>query len=195
VSPRDLDPVRRRLLGAAAAVAATGASRARAEPIRADHGRVTPPVPLPPIGLRCADGQASTLAALVQGRATALHLMFATCSTVCPIQGAIFERIQSLLPDQERRGILLLSISIDPTDDTPAAMREWLARFHARSGWVAAAPAATELDRLLEVFGQGRNAVENHATQVNIVDRSGQLVYRTPQLPSAESVADILCRV
>jgi protein SCO1/2 len=156
---------------------------------------VIPPVPLPPIGLRCADGQSTDLAALVQGRATALHLMYATCSTVCPIQGAIFERVQALLPDQDRKGILLLSLSIDPLDDTPATLRDWLGRFHARGGWVAAAPAFAQLDRLLEVFGQGRNAVENHATQVNIIDRGGQLVYRTPQLPSADSVADILRRI
>jgi protein SCO1/2 len=48
---------------------------------------------------------------------------------------------------------------------------------------------------VLEVFGQGRDAVDNHATQVNIIDRRGDLVFRTPELPSADSIANILRRV
>ena len=135
------------------------------------------------------------MAALLQGRATALHLMFTGCSTVCPIQGAVFQRVQELLPDQLAPSRQLLSLSIDPLGDTPAAMSAWLRRFKAQDGWIAAAPAPRDLDRILELFGQGRNAVESHSTQVNIINRQGELVWRTPQLPSAESIADLLRRV
>jgi len=190
--------------GAAAAItAALGArfaSPAQAQApgeqtVSADHGRVIPPLPMPSMPLQCADGRQADLATLLQGRATAVHLMFTGCSSVCPIQGAIFQRVQSLLPDQSARGILLLSLSIDPFGDTPAAMRAWLKKFDARDGWIAAAPAPDDLDRLLALFGQGRSAVENHATQVNIVNRRGELIWRTPQLPPAESIAQFLQRV
>jgi protein SCO1/2 len=86
-------------------------------------------------------------------------------------------------------------LSIDPIDDTPAAMRAWLKRFDARDGWIAVAPEASDLNALLDLFGQGRNAVESHATQVNIINRRGELIWRTPQLPSADSIADILRKV
>ena len=172
-----------------------GSPRATAQLVNADHGRINPPVPMPDVTVRCADGRAASLAALVQGRATALHLMFTGCSTVCPIQGAIFQRLQSLLSDQVARGIQLLSLSIDPQGDTPAAMRSWLQRFDAHDGWIAVAPDSKDLDRLLELFGQGRNPVESHATQVNIIDRRGELVWRTRELPSADSIADILRKV
>jgi protein SCO1/2 len=121
--------------------------------------------------------------------------MFTGCSSVCPIQGAIFERVQTLLPDQRERGIQLLSLSIDPLSDTPAVMKAWLERFGAREGWIAAAPQVGDLDRMRDLFGQGQGAVENHATQVNIIDRSGALVFKTRQLPSADSIADILRKV
>jgi protein SCO1/2 len=88
-----------------------------------------------------------------------------------------------------------MSLSIDPILDTPRAMRAWLERFDARDGWIAVAPKPADLDRMLEVFGQGRDAVDNHATQVNIIDRRGDLVFRTPELPSADSIANILRRV
>jgi protein SCO1/2 len=121
--------------------------------------------------------------------------MFTGCSSVCPIQGAIFERVQALTPHRQERRIQLLSLSIDPMADTPRAMRAWLERFHASNGWTALAPDPKDLNRVLDLFGQGPEAVENHATQVNIIDREGQLVFRTPELPSADSIANILNRM
>ena len=187
---------RRFCLGAAAAAAAAWLGAGVAAPaVNADHGRVIPPIPIPDIAVRCADGRTASIAALVRGRVTALHLMFTGCSTVCPIQGAIFQRLQSLLPDQGERRIQLLSLSIDPLSDTPAAMRAWLARADARPGWIAAAPDIRDLDRLQELFGQGRNAVENHATQVNVIDRRGELIWRSSQLPSPDALAAVLRQV
>jgi protein SCO1/2 len=180
-----------------ACVAAVGAAlMARAHAVvSADHGRVEPPVPIPEVPVLCSDGRQANLAGLLKGHATALHLMFTGCSTVCPIQGAIFERVQSLLPDPQRSGIQLLSLSIDPLADTPGALRAWLEKFDAHAGWIAAAPAAGDLERILDLFGQGPNSVENHVTQVNIIDRRGNLVFRTQQLPSADSIAALLREV
>jgi protein SCO1/2 len=60
---------------------------------------------------------------------------------------------------------------------------------------MAVAPAPKDLARLLDLFGAGRNAADSHATQVNIIDRRADLVFRTPELPSADAIADILRRV
>jgi protein SCO1/2 len=194
-----VDLTRRRVCaGGAAALAALGAviaPRARAQRVAADHGRVIPPVPVPDFKVRRADGGQASLAGLLQGRVTALQLIFTACSTVCPIQGAIFERLQSLLPDQRERGIQLLSLSIDPLSDTPSAMQAWLKRFDARDGWVAVAPQPADLGRLLDLFGQGRNAVDDHVTQVNIINRVAELVFRTGPLPPADSLADLLKKI
>jgi protein SCO1/2 len=195
------DLARRRVcVGAAAACAAalyvSVARHAHAVLVAADHGRIDPPVPIPDIPVRRAgDGASAGLAGLLRGWATALHLMFTGCSSVCPIQGAIFERVQDLLPDQQARGIQLMSLSIDPLGDTPRAMREWLKRFDARDGWIAVAPAPKDRDRLLDLFGAGRNTADSHTTQVNIIDRRANLVFRTPELPSADAIANILLRV
>jgi protein SCO1/2 len=207
LNARPIDLVRRRLCAAAAWAAAIGAAPAcatddgalsaqgRAPPVRADHGRVSPPVKVPDFPVWRSDGPVASLADLLQNRATALHLMFTGCSSICPIQGAIFERVQRLLPDQVAHGIQLLSLSIDPGGDTPAALRAWLSRFGARVGWSAVAPRVADLAGVLDVFGGGRDAVDDHATEVNLIDRSGSLVFRTPQLPSADAIADLLLRL
>jgi protein SCO1/2 len=186
-------------VGAAAAcvsIVGFGLVDANAAAVAADHGRVDPPVPIPDLPVRRAgDGAPTGLARLLRGRATALHLMFTGCSSVCPIQGAIFERVQALLPDQQARAIQLISLSIDPLLDTPQALRDWLARYDAREGWIAVAPDLKDLGRMLDVFGPGRDAIETHATQVSIINRQAELVFRTPELPSAEAIANLLCKV
>ena len=74
-------------------------------------------------------------------------------------------------------------------------MQAWLKRFNAQDGWIAVAPRVGDLDRLLALFGGGRGSVDDHSTQVNIIDRRGELVFKTPALPSADSIAGILRKV
>jgi protein SCO1/2 len=160
-----------------------------------DHGRIRPPLPAPDIALVAQDGAGTTLPRLLANRVTALQLMFTACTTTCPIQGAIFARVQKLIPDQLARGIQLVSLSVDPANDTSAALSRWLRRFGARPGWRAASPRPADVDQVRAFFGAGRTASDNHSTQVQLFDRSGALVWRTGELPEAEEVAGLLERL
>jgi protein SCO1 len=156
------------------------------------HGRVDPPVPVPEIAVIRHDGVATTLSALSAGHATALQVMFTACTTTCPIQGAIFARVQRLFPDQVAHGVQLLSVSVDPAHDDPRALASWLRRFHARPGWVAAAPGLADVERLRDFSGRGASASDNHATQVALLSRDARLVWRTSELPDAQEIVAAL---
>ncbi|MES1172153.1 MAG: SCO family protein [Bacteroidota bacterium] len=169
-------------------------SVARAQPPAADHGRVNPPVPAPPVSLLRHDGVSSSLPALAKHHATALQLMFTACTTTCPIQGAIFARVQKLIPDQVARGIQLISLTVDPRNDTPEVLTRWLRRFQARPGWISAASHPKDVDTI-KAFAGGRNSpLDNHSTQVQILNRDGGLIWRTGDLPEAEEIAALLKR-
>jgi protein SCO1/2 len=188
---RDLGRRLGTLLGAVSLAAALPRS-GRAAAVAGEHGRIVPPLPVPALPVTCADGRRRDLNALLQGRTTVLQLMYTGCTTVCPIQGAIFQRLQSLLPADGASTVQLLSLSIAPLADTPAALRDWLAKFNAGPRWLAVAPQVQDLGRLTDLFGQGRNAVESHTTQVNIVDPQARLVWRSPPLPSPDAIAAVL---
>lgn len=161
-----------------------------------EHGRVNPPLPPPDVPVVCHDGRRSRLRALVRGRVTALHPMFTSCTATCPIQGAVLAKVQKLLPDRAARGIQFLSLSIDPQRDSPQALRDWLARFRAGPGWIAAAPAAvSDLPALRAFSGPGKNTADPHTTRVLVLNREGLLVWRTFDLPDASEIADILRKV
>jgi protein SCO1/2 len=164
-------------------------------PTVGDHGKVRPPRPVPDVPLVSNSGAATSLPALVADRATAVQLMFTQCTTTCPIQAAIFERVQQLVPGMQAKGIQLLSISVDPQADTPKALTRWLHRFHAGPGWIAAAPSVEDGPRLQSFFGAPGSGFAGHSTQVNILDRQGRLVWRTVELPTAEEIASVLQKI
>jgi protein SCO1/2 len=183
------------MAAAAATAFIAGRSGAVQTPGNDHDGRVYPPRPVPDIPVRCADGRSASLRALLQGKATALHLIFTQCTTTCPIQGAIFEKVQDLLPEQTAHGVQLLSLSIDSEADTPEALHKWLERFHARPGWVAAVPRMEDLKAVRTFFSDGGREVGNHITQVQIIDRNGALIWHTFDLPSADSIVVMLRRM
>jgi protein SCO1/2 len=68
------------------------------------------------------------------GRAVVLNFVFTSCSSVCPLMSQIFAQFDSKL-GAERARVHLMSISIDPEQDTPARLREYARRFHAGPEW------------------------------------------------------------
>ena len=165
---------------------------ASAQPAHIRFGPVRPPLPVPNIPVVRHDAVSCTLADLVNQYVTAVQLVFTSCQATCPIQGAIFSRVQKLIPDRASRGIRLLTLSVDPQHDIPRALTAWLQNFEAGPGWIAAAPLWNALDQMRAFFGPGSSLADNHSTQVSVIDRKGQLIWRTPPLPSAEDVADLL---
>ena len=182
---------RRDLLRAAAAMTAT----ARLGTVHAHGGLVLPPLAPPPaMRLRMHDGRTLSPSALLEGRVTALQLMFTGCSATCPIQGALFAEVErQLLARRTVPGdVQLISASIDVLGDDPAALAGWLGRFGARGLWRATTPAVSDLDRWLD-FLQGRRAgADRHTTQVYLFDRRGRLALRTVDLPPPQEVVRLL---
>jgi protein SCO1/2 len=163
-------------------------------PIIRGHGQIKPPLPVPDMALMRHDGASIRLLSQLRGRVTAVQLIFTSCTTTCPIEAAIFQRVQNMLPNMNAQGIQLLSLSVDPETDTPGALSAWRHRYHASSNWIAAVPLKAEVPGLRDFFQNGGNS-SDHSTQVHIIDREGRLVWRTYELPAAQEVAAVLQKV
>ena len=190
----DRDPTRRRLLAGALAAGCVAAWPRRGA-AHATFGPVQPAALPPAVQLTGSDGRPYALRDALQGRITAVQLMFTTCSATCPIQGAVFADLQGRLAKGPAE-LRLLSLSIDPLGDSPAALRAWLGRFGAApQRWSAAIPRMADLDALLD-FLRGRAAgADRHTPQVYLFDRKGRLVYRSADLPSGADLQRLLERV
>jgi protein SCO1/2 len=144
--------------------------------------------------LRRHDGAARTLTAQLRGAVTAVQLMFTGCSTVCPIQGALFAALQVAMAAEHGTTLRLLSLSVDPLADDPAALSAWLRRFGAGPAWSAAAPTHEALEGMLSLFKGAATAGDRHTGQVHVFDREARLAWRTSELPPTAEVMAALRR-
>jgi protein SCO1/2 len=71
---------------------------------------------------------------LDDGRPTVLNFIYTTCPGICPLMSQVFSRFQSRL-GAEREKVHMVSISIDPEQDTPARLRKYAKQFAAGSQW------------------------------------------------------------
>jgi protein SCO1 len=90
---------------------------------------------LPAVSLVREDGKSVALAdALNDRRPVVLTFIYTTCTTVCPLTSQTLSELQHKL-GASRDSVHLVSISIDPEEDTPAKLREYAQRYGAGPEW------------------------------------------------------------
>jgi protein SCO1/2 len=91
---------------------------------------------------------------LVQDRTVAMSFIFTTCKTICPPIGANFGKLQNELRarygDELGKEIQLISVTVDPTTDTPERLKAWGETFGAGPGWSLVTGNKSDVDRLLK---------------------------------------------
>ena len=80
-----------------------------------------------------------------------VEFIFATCTTICPVLSAGFVSMQRKLGD-DRRDVLLVSITIDPEHDGPEELRKYLDRYGGKSGWDFFTGTRTDIDLVMRAF-------------------------------------------
>ncbi len=90
---------------------------------------------VPALTLIRDDGRSVSLAEeMNDGRPVLLNFIFTTCGSVCPLMSQMFAQFQSKL-GAHADTVHLMSISIDPEQDTPARLTEYAQKFGAGSQW------------------------------------------------------------
>jgi len=158
------------------------------------QGSVKPLAPVPDVEVVRNDGASTRLTRLLEGHATAVQLMFTSCTSTCPMEAAIFQHVQKKIPDMAGRKMQLLSLSVAPEVDTPQALTQWLRRFHAGPSWIAAVSDISDGRVIRSFFGDGKISGD-HSSQVSIIDRQGRMVWRTFALPQAEEIIAALQKI
>lgn len=89
---------------------------------------------LPRVSLRNQDGVATALpAALDDGRPVILNFIYTSCTAICPPMTRIFAEVRDTL-GAARGTLRLVSVSIDPEEDTPARLKAYARQYGAGVG-------------------------------------------------------------
>lgn len=105
---------------------------------------------------------------VLKNKVVIVNAFFTTCTSVCPPMNRNFEKVQDALGDRLGKDAFLVSISVDPEKDTPARLKEYSQRFHARPGWLFLTGKKENVDWALYKLGQYVETKDNHTTIIII---------------------------
>lgn len=90
---------------------------------------------------------------LVKGRKVLINFIFTTCTRTCPRTTSNLAKVQEMLGERVGKDIFIISISIDPGKDTPAALKAYAEQFQARPGWTFATGKVEDIDDIRRSLG------------------------------------------
>ena len=105
---------------------------------------------------------------LLKGKVVVINFMFTTCTSVCPPMTANLAKVQAYLGGRVGNGINMISISVDPSVDTPAALKKYAEQFHARPGWYFLTGKKEEVEAVLRKVGGLAADKNDHSTLLMI---------------------------
>jgi protein SCO1/2 len=123
------------------------------------------------------------------GRYVLVNFIFTGCGSTCPTQTADLARFERSLPAALRRQVTLLSISVDPANDTPRQLRTYARAFGVEGQrWTFATGPITDIQRITRDFSAlkpGQTATAMHTSEVYLFDRRHRMIQRYNGAPLA----------
>ncbi|HXO21405.1 MAG TPA: SCO family protein [Thermoanaerobaculia bacterium] len=137
---------------------------------------------------------------LVRGQVVAVNFIFTTCTTVCPPMGVNFARLQKLLTARAAAGggaapARLISVSVDPTTDTPERLKAWAEKFGRGPGWTLVTGPKADVDRLLRTLQAYTPSYNDHSPLILVGNDATGVWQRMNGLAPPAEIARLIDRV
>lgn len=143
---------------------------------------------VPDVELVRDDGRHVNLSAeMNDGRPVVLAFIYTSCTTVCPLTSQTLSAVQQKLGEARDR-VHIMSISIDPEQDTPARLREYAKTFHAGPQWQHYTGTVAASERAQRAFDVYRGDKMDHAPAVLIRRAPGTQWIRIDGFATADQV-------
>ena len=99
---------------------------------------------------------------LLQGKVVIINSFFGTCQGSCLPMNRNLEKVQEALGDRVGKDVRIISISVDSTVDTPAVLKEYAKKLHARPGWYFLTGDKQNVEFALKKLGQFVSDKQDH---------------------------------
>jgi protein SCO1/2 len=99
---------------------------------------------------------------LLKGKTVIINSFFATCQGSCLPMSRNLAKVQDALGDRLGKDAIIISISVDPTVDTPPALKAYAKKLNARPGWYFMTGDKQNVDFALKKLGQFVDDKQDH---------------------------------
>lgn len=120
---------------------------------------------------------------VLKGKVLVVNFIFTKCGDVCPLDTAQLKKVSELLGDKMGKSIFFYSISVDPTNDTPAALTEFKKKYEIGKGWTFLTGTVEDVNLIQKKFGlepAGDKPTEHSTTILLANEATGQWIKRSP---------------
>ena len=104
---------------------------------------------------------------LLKDRIVVINFVFTTCTSICPPMMANLRKVQLLLGDRSK-DVNFISISVDPTTDTPERLKDYANKFKIQSGWHLLTGEQANVDAVLHKLGGHVTNKNDHTVTVTL---------------------------
>src|SRR4029077_177662 len=109
---------------------------------------------------------------LLKGKMVVINFIYTKCRDSCPMETAKLAQVQRMLGDRVGRDLFFYSVSIDPERDTPAELKDYADKFHAKPGWLFLTGEKNDIELVRKKLGQaarpGENGLTAHSTSITL---------------------------
>lgn len=117
---------------------------------------------VPEIRLVNSEGKEKLLTEIISAKKPVmLNFIFTTCTAICPIMSSSFAQVSNQLGD-EFKELQLISISVDPEQDTPAKLKEYAKQFVGGAQWQLFTGTVGDSIAVQKAFDSYRGDKMNH---------------------------------
>lgn len=143
---------------------------------------------IPDVNMLDADGVGLSLRSALADKPVILNFIFTSCGAICPVMSKIFSQVQTAL-GSERDKVRMVSISIDPEQDTPAVLKAYAEKYGAGPQWEMLTGSLNDSISVQRAFDVYRGDKMDHLPTTFLRAGPGQPWVR---LDGFASAADIL---
>lgn len=127
-----------------------------------------------------------------RGEPRLVSMFYTSCQVVCPLIVETLKQTERALPEQDRRALGVLLVSIDPDTDTPAALKRVAEQRRLDTPrWRLARAEKPDVRRLAAVLGIQYKQLENrefsHSSALVLLDAQGRIVARSSKLGEVDA--------
>lgn len=102
---------------------------------------------------------------VLKGKVVVINFIFTNCGDACPLLTFKLTQVRDALGGHFGDPVHFVSISIDPENDTPEALREFARQQRAEDeAWTYLTGSKRNIDAIVTRFGQYTEDVESHST-------------------------------
>jgi cytochrome oxidase Cu insertion factor (SCO1/SenC/PrrC family)/cytochrome c2 len=103
---------------------------------------------------------------MVKGKIVIISFIYTSCTDICPLATARLAQLEEKLGDVVGRDIFMLSVSVDPENDTPQRLKEYSEAFQTGPGWTFVTGKLEDIRAINFKFGERSQKLNEHRNEI-----------------------------